>query len=273
MSIFRRRSAAEPIVEDVATDAIEEVTSASDPQEVEPTSDEPVDRSEGPFDASEVDGLGDRLDLGALWLSSVPGAELRLEVDQASETVSALQIVIGDSAAQVQAFAAPRSGGVWREVREAIAAAITAGGGTVTPAAGAFGPELHVRMPQVGPDGRTVFAPALFVGVDGPRWFVRAVLSGSAAIDDAAGATLTQALRSIVVNRGAAPMAPREMLVMKLPEVSEQPAAPDADTAADDAGGDAAGDHEPAVSQDPHERYGDPDLDPFQRGPEITEVR
>ena len=65
MSIFRRRSAAEPIVEDVATDAIEEVTSASDPQEVEPTSDEPVDRSEGPFDASEVDGLGDRHRVGS----------------------------------------------------------------------------------------------------------------------------------------------------------------------------------------------------------------
>lgn len=259
MSIFRRRSAEPerpaPESDETLSAAVEDAEPANEVDLV----DAPVDRSTGPFDAAEVDGLEDRLDLGALWLPPIAGAELRLEVDQASETVSALQLVIGDSAAQVQAFAAPRSGGVWREIRGELAEAITAAGGTVEEVAGAFGPQLNVRMPQQGPDGRAVFAPARFVGIDGPRWFLRAVLSGQAAIDDAAAAALTDGLRQIVVNRGHSPMAPRELLPMQVP-TQPQPE-PESEAAEQD------------QAEGPDARYQRPDLNPFERGPEITEVR
>lgn len=251
MSIFRRR----PTTSEVPDAETELEPTAAGEVETPPAEDAPSDRAKGPFDVSEVDGLGDRVDLGALWIAPVTGAELRLEVDQSTETVSALQLVIGESAAQVQVFAAPRSGGVWREVRDELATAITGGGGTVEEVDGVFGPELHVRMPQQGQGGRTVFAPARFVGIDGPRWFLRAVLSGQAAISDEAAATLTQGLRAIVVNRGATPMAPREMLAMTLPAQPE----PAPQAAEDD--------------DEDEQPYRRPDLNPFERGPEITEVR
>lgn len=72
-----------------------------------------------------------------------------------------------------------------------------------------------------GENGRAVFAPATF-GVDGPRWFLRGVLSGRAAIDDDAAAPLLEVLRAAVVVRGTEPMAPRELLPLALPREAER---------------------------------------------------
>lgn len=162
----------------------------------------------GPRDRSAVPGLDGRLDLGSIWLRGVPGMELRLEVDEPRQKVIAAQLVMGDSQMQVQAFAAPRSAGIWDEIRDEIAQSLATGGGTAEEVEGRLGPELHVRVPSKAANGRTVFSPVRFVGVDGPRWFFRAVMSGRAAIDDGAAAPFFGLLDEIVVVRGDAPMAP-----------------------------------------------------------------
>ncbi|MFC8503327.1 DUF3710 domain-containing protein [Pedococcus sp. NPDC057267] len=210
----------------------------------------------GPFDSSEVDGESDgRLDLGGLRIQGVPGMELRLEVDEEAGQVVGATAVLGDSAVQLQAFAAPRTAGIWDEIRGEIAESILNQGGTADEVRGELGLELRTRMPSAGPDGRTVFAPARFAGVDGPRWFLRAVFSGRAAIEDEAAAPLLEVVRSTVVVRGDAAMAPREMLPLQLPAQADGPGADSADP-----------DHDvPARRAD--------DLKPFERGPEITEVR
>lgn len=205
--------------------------------------------SSGPRDGSEVSGLGGRIDLGALQVEAVPGMELRLEVDPQQE-VTAVVIAVEDSLVQLQAFAAPRSAGIWDEIREEIREMITGNGGTADLTQGPFGTELHTRLPQAGPDGRTVFAPAVFAGVDGRRWMLRAVYSGPAAIDAAAREVLDEAVRGLVVVRGDEPRAPREMLPLTMPKAGRStPAEPVAEESSGD------------------------DLRPFERGPEITEVR
>ncbi|MCI1261390.1 MAG: DUF3710 domain-containing protein [Tetrasphaera jenkinsii] len=230
MSLFRRRTADTPASEE----AVSETPDAT------PTSGRP----QGPWDASEVDLTVGRLDLGSLLISPTQGLELRIEMDQETDTIAGIQLIVGESAAQVQAFAAPRSGGQWDEIRDELAASIVAAGGTVEQEDGEFGSELRVRLPQVSPEGRTVFAPARFLGIEGPRWFVRAVVSGRAALDTQGVDPVIEALRGLVVVRGAHPMAPRELLPLRLPETTtEEPA-------------------QPAT----------PSLDPFERGPEITEV-
>ena len=176
-----------------------------------------LDRSEGPFDASEVDGRGGRIDLGALWMQGVPGMELRLEVDQNTQQVNAAMAVIGDSALQVQAFAAPRSGGLWDEIRAELVTAIEAQGGTAEERVGPLGTELRTRMPSRGENGRTVFAPATFLGVDGPRWFLRGVIGGAATGDVEAAAKVEDLFRSLVVVRGGTPMPPRDLIPLKMP--------------------------------------------------------
>ena len=221
---------------------------------------------QGPFDSSEVDLEGDgRLDLGSLRIQGVPGMELRLEIDEAANQVVGATAVIGDSAVQIQAFAAPRTMGIWDDIRTEIAESILAQGGTADEARGPFGIELRTRMPSAGPDGRTVFAPARFAGVDGPRWFLRAVFSGRAAIEDEAAAPLLDVVRSTVVVRGDGAMAPREMLVLKLPDQVEVPEANGSEANGSSADDEAAAAPRSAGNVD--------DLKPFERGPEITEVR
>jgi hypothetical protein len=205
----------------------------------------------GPFDAADIDGDDGRLDLGGLRIMGVAGMELRLEVDEEAGQVVGATAVIGDSAVQLQAFAAPKTMGIWEDIRAEIAESVVAQGGTADEQRGVLGTELRTRMPSAGPDGRTVFAPARFTGVDGPRWFLRAVFSGRAAIDDEAAEPLVQVVRNAVVVRGDAAMAPRELLPLQLPE---QLTPDDGETAA-----------EQGRSAE--------DLKPFERGPEITEVR
>ncbi|MHB8185935.1 MAG: DUF3710 domain-containing protein [Dermatophilaceae bacterium] len=207
---------------------------------------------QGPFDRSDVGGLEGRLDLGSLWMTGVPGMELRLEVEQETQNVVGVTAVLGESAVQLQAFAAPRSEGIWSDIRTEIAASITSQGGTADLTFGPLGAELQARMPGQAPDGRTVFSPARFIGVDGPRWFLRAVLSGRAAIDEDAASALLDVVRATVVVRGDEAMAPRELLALRLPDQPD----PVAEDVADEES--AA----PKLS----------DLNPFERGPEITEI-
>src|SRR5699024_5289910 len=115
---------------------------------------------------------------------------------------------------------------------------------------GCFGAELHTRLAQTGPQGRTVFAPAVFAGVDGPRWFLRAVYSGAPAVDETARVAFDECVRSIAVTRGDEPRAPREMLPMTMPTSAAKRPMDLAD-----------------------ESSAREDLNPFERGPEITEVR
>jgi len=224
-----------------------------------PHPDASVSRGDGPFDRSEVQDLDGRLDLGALWLTGVPGMELRLEVEEESQNLVGVTAVLGESAVQLQAFAAPRSEGIWDEIRTEIAASITSAGGTADRTSGPLGTELQAQMPGQSPDGRTVLSPVRFVGVDGPRWFLRAVLSGPAASDQGAAAVLLDVVRSTVVVRGDEAMAPRELLPLKLPPQPDQGDGDDADRAQGDL---TDGDPAPSIN----------DFNPFERGPEITEI-
>jgi hypothetical protein len=215
-----------------------------------------AERPAGPHDVSEVGdpSEGGRVDLGGLWLPGRPGLEVRIEADQQTSEVVAVTLVLGDSALQVQPFAAPRSEGIWDDVRAEIRSGITQQGGTVDEVDGPLGSELRTRVPVRAADGSQQVQPARFVGVDGPRWFLRGVLTGKAAVDPGTDADLVALFRDVVVVRGSDPMAPRDPIPLRLPAAAPEPG----DEAAED---DAA--TGPTAA----------DLDPFERGPEITEIR
>jgi hypothetical protein len=59
------------------------------------------------------------------------------------------------------------------------------------------------------------------VGVDGPRWFLRGVISGDAAVDPQLGAVMEELFRSVVVVRGTAPMPPRDLIPLHMPQGAE----------------------------------------------------
>jgi len=209
-------------------------------------------RPGGPYDVADApaDGLT-RLDLGGLRVPGADGMEIRLELDESGESVQAVTVLQGESSMQLMAFAAPRTEGIWDDVREEIRKSV-ASQGLVDTVSSEWGTELHATLTVTSPQGQSVMQPVRFVGVDGPRWFVRALFGGRAAREPEAAAPLEAVLRAVVVVRGTDPMAPGDALALhvpgEVPEGMSRNAAPEA----------------------PDER---PPLTMPARGPEITEIR
>lgn len=248
--VFRRRKKDVPDdVEALEDEAPEAEQAEQDEQDEVPAV--PA-RPQGPWDVEDLpeDDELQRLDLGGLRVPVPPGLEVRVDVNGEGEVVAATLVHQGSSM-QVNVFAAPKRSGIWDEVRAEIAASLVGSGGQARDVEGPHGPELFAAVPVQGGGA----APARFIGVDGPRWFVRALLTGPAAQDRSVAAPLEQALRSVVVVRGTEAMAVRDALPLHLPrEVAEQAAAAAAQGA----------DGQPEQASD---------LVMPERGPEITEVR
>jgi Protein of unknown function (DUF3710) len=178
-------------------------------------------RAEGPFDVSEVDDgdleADDRIDLGALRVAGMPGMELGLQVDEGSGVVQAVLLMLDDSALELRAFAAPKTSGIWDEVRQEIMDEAAKMGGTATETDGPFGTELVLVVPVEDPEGQVFSQTSRVIGVDGPRWLLRATVLGRAAVEADAAAPMEETLRNVVVVRGNEPMAVREGLPLRLP--------------------------------------------------------
>lgn len=201
----------------------------------------------GPWDGGSLptddDGVR-RLDLGSLRIPEVPGMRLRMERPGTGAQFGAVTVILGSSSLELTALAAPRTAGIWDELREDICAELDRSGARLQEITGPHGPEILAQLPVRGPDGHTAAVAVRFVGVDGPRWFLRGVLQGRAATDDAAAAALREVLAGVVVVRDAAARPPREPLPLHNPGQAPAPETQDL-----------------------------PGLEPLAPGPTIAEVR
>lgn len=191
----------------------------SDASSVEPADKvAPRDRTTaGPFDDSEANPVRPYIDLGGIKVLPRDGLNLRLEVEEQTKRIVAVGLDYADSTLQVQPFAAPRTTGLWDETREQLRQQIKQQGGRVEEREGPLGPELLAEVPVAGEDGTSERRLARFVGVDGPRWFLRGVIGGAATSDVEAAAKLEDLFRSLVVVRGGTPMPPRDLIPLKMP--------------------------------------------------------
>ena len=203
----------------------------------------------GPWDAHGDVPEAERIDFGSLRVPVREGFEV--QVSMAEDQPAWVTVVHGDSGLQLQAFAAPKTGGLWADVREEIAAEVTKAGGECAQADGPFGIEVRARIAQPDPRGQVGTHPVRFIGVDGPRWFLRGVISGPAAAREDVAGPLEEVFADVVVVRGDHPVPPRDLLEIRLPEEALQALAEEADPEGNPWGG----------------------ADPFERGPEITETR
>ena len=178
----------------------------------------PEDRHlNGPFDESEVTGIRPFVDLGSIRVEPREGLNLRLEVEEGTQRIVALNLDHFCSTLHVQPFAATRSSGLWHEIRQQVVEHITSQGGTAEPVMGPVGLELKCHIPVVTASGNAGIQEARFLGVDGPRWFVRGVITGPAATEASTGRAMIDLFRSLVIVRGETPMPPREMLPIRVP--------------------------------------------------------
>ncbi len=229
----------------------------------------------GPWDV-DADGIPEmeRVDFGAIQVPIGEGIEIQVNVEAVEQDehgnpvggrIVAVTVVHGESGLQIQPFAAPKKSGIWDEVRRETAEEIKQAQGETQEAEGPFGTELHGMVPvaipeemkdQVPPEIAEQgfgWQPVRFIGVDGPRWFLRGVLQGAALQDPQQARVMEEIFQNVVVVRGDAPMPPRELLELTLPAEAQQ-----------------------AMAQQAGQQEGEngrPPLNPFERGPEITEVR
>lgn len=178
----------------------------------------------GPLDETEATAVRPYVDLGGIKIIPRDGLHLRLEVEEETQRIVAIGLDYANSTLQVQPFAAPRSTGLWHEIRSQIAEQVRAQGGRVSEHEGVFGAELLAEIPVAAPAG----APgetrvARFIGVDGPRWFLRGVVAGEAVAKPETAALIEDLFRSIVVVRGDSPMPPRDLIPLRMPVDSEAP--------------------------------------------------
>ena len=184
-------------------------------------------RSEGPWDVTEVELPEEedptRVDLGSLIVPRREGLELQLQVDQQSQQVVAVVLADKEGAVELRAFAAPRNGDIWDDVRQQIAAEVSRRGGTANEAEGPWGTELRVVLKVNTPDGQTGTQPSRVFGIPGPRWMLRATFFGRPALEPSETGAIERALHDVVVRRGGEPHAPGEALPLKVPgELLEQ---------------------------------------------------
>jgi hypothetical protein len=171
----------------------------------------------GPYDVSEAPEGVRRLDLGSLQIPAIDGVEVRVQANPEG-VVQQVVLVHGDNALQLGVFAAPRSEGIWDEVRAEIRKSLFDDGVAAEEIEGEYGVELRARVRT--PDGLTDLR---FIGVDGPRWMVRGVYQGPAAIDPGRAGALVDCLHGLVVDRGHEAKPVREPLPLRLPrDVADQ---------------------------------------------------
>ena len=224
-------------------------------------------RGSGPYDIAEVESIesteeSPKIDLGSVILTAVPESELRLQVaEETGEIVSAMLVIetvvnegfaelspveppveppasanlkpqAYSSALELAAYAAPRSGGLWAELRDEISRSATEAGGTASLGEGPFGVELIRLIPVTTPDGEEGYQPSRMWVAEGPRWLLRGIVYGQAAIEEDADspvvADVLSAFRQVIVRRGDEPMAPGDLLPLSMPTNLSQE--PDADT-------------------------------------------
>jgi len=174
----------------------------------------------GPVDVDDLaeDDPTPRIDLGAILIAPVAGRDLRVQVDENTGAVRAVLLADKDGAVELRAFAAPRNGDLWEEVRPQIAADTARRGGTATEREGRFGTELICEVQVQRPDGAHGTQTSRVVGVNGPRWLLRATFLGEPARNAEVAADWDAAIAGVAVRRGAHAMPAGEQLPLTLPE-------------------------------------------------------
>jgi hypothetical protein len=185
----------------------------------------------GPYDVRDApDDEFDRVDVGALLVPAVPGLEIGLGLNEAQQ-VESVTLRNRNGELQVTVFAAPRTEGIWDDIRKEIRDSIVSQGGLARDKSdGPFGVELAGTLKG---DGGNV--AVRFLGQDGPRWFLRGMLRGPAAAEASKARPFEDAFRNVVVVRGAEALPIRHPIELQFPKEVAELLAAQAEAADDDA--------------------------------------
>jgi Protein of unknown function (DUF3710) len=206
MALGRRKPKDQPASE---PEVAEVLPAHSEPER--PVENTAADDVDGPFDIEDFDdpaaAAAGRLDLGSVLVPMPESAQLQVELTDTG-IPSAVWVVTQNGRFTIAAYAAPKTGGLWREVAGELADSLRKDGATVSIQDGRWGREVLGAASGV----------VRFIGVDGYRWMIRCVVNGSPESIDALTEEAREALVDTVVRRGDTPLPVRTPLPVQLPE-------------------------------------------------------
>ncbi|WP_418968431.1 DUF3710 domain-containing protein [Alloscardovia omnicolens] len=171
----------------------------------------------GPWDINDDNApdYDEYLNMGALYLPFLFGIELRLKASNSDGNIVSTTITYKNSSLEMEVFAAPKSMGLWDDIRQEFLNSRA----KAQEVEGVFGQEILLPVTVQNKE-----VMSRIVGVDGPRWMVRAIFTGSAATDDDSEEkqALDKFLSDVVVNRGSEPLAPRDRVFLSRPLTPSQ---------------------------------------------------
>lgn len=200
MALFSRRRKTDAV--DEAQDSVEQPESTTD----------------GPFDIADAASVEGMLDLGVLHLPRESGVRVQFTINRATRSAIGALVQMVGSSVTLTVLAAPKSDTLWPDMRDELVESISSGGGTASFREGPFGPEVEALIPK--PEVNETRHVRL-VGVDGPRWMLRAEIVGQAVTDSEARQTVYDYLRRVVVDRGSDPHPVRDVIELTMPESAQ----------------------------------------------------
>ncbi|MGF7234218.1 MAG: DUF3710 domain-containing protein [Frankia sp.] len=188
----------------------------------------------GPYDVDHVpNDHVRRIDVGSVLVPVLAGVDYRVCTAGNASRVTAVAAVAGASSMEITVHAAPKSSGLWDQVREQLYRSEPVAPGRAVVTEGRHGRQLV--LPGADSHGQR---PKRIVGIDGPRWMLRAVITGPAWAVSAETPTLLDDLLSyVVVLRGDRAMPVGAPLPLHLPT--------------DNGASDGDGDDQPRPTDDP----------------------
>lgn len=184
-----------------------------EPQETVETSAEPV--TTGPFDITDVDSVEGMHNFGVLNLPMEPGTRVQFTINKRTRAAMGALVQMAGSTLSINVYAAPKSAGLWPDIRDELSETIVAGGGTANFREGPFGPEIEAMVPKKEVNE---VRHVRYVGVDGPRWLLRAAIEGEAVSNADTRELVYAYLRKVVVDRGSDPYPVRDQLELTMPD-------------------------------------------------------
>lgn len=172
--------------------------------------------NDGPFDSALVEINESFIDFGSILVpKSIPDMTVRVEVEESTGRLVAVSLEVENSLLQISAFSAPKSEPIWHEVADQLFDSLISQGADATRSETSFGASILATMQT--DDALQSTRQLKFFGADGPRWFLRGILSGQALSDPATAVVLDNVFRQLVVNRGLEALPPRELLPLVMP--------------------------------------------------------
>lgn len=193
-------------------------TTPSESDEPQPThkptlaDEHPIWIAPGPRDITEVDVSLGYLNHGCVLVPAVEGMHISPIGNIQDGKASGLRIAVGTSLLEIEVFAAPRSGNVWPEMRQALADMAKNMKASVEVRNTRYGVENFLSIPIDMPDGGKGRTYIREIGHEGQRWVTRIKLLGQAAVDPKVANQFEGLINRLVIVRGPEPRARLELL-------------------------------------------------------------